>query len=391
MDKKKRIAFIRPKAWPLANRIVEGVLKEQFPEHEVDVVDISTLVRRRLDLIVMNGIFTVLHYGQDILQGKKKIRLAFWRTPFIFRQVRMLVQKRIAQETYAFTFQMQSLFDTSTPGIPHFVYTDHTHLENRHYATNGRANLYSPGWIELEKQIYLNADRIFLRSSNVRRSLIQDYGCQPAKAILVYAGSNARVGLLKKKNSNYTHPAILFVGLDWNRKGGPDLVEAFKLVREKIPQARLTIVGANPDLQTSGCEVVGKVPAEALDQYYQEASLFCLPTYREPFGVVFIEAMAARLPIVATRVGAIPDFVEEGRNGFLVKPGDIQGLATALLSLLKNPALCRSFGEHSFKLTQSRYSWRVVGQKLKRNILEALGEMDLAGQTNTSTVQEPQQ
>jgi glycosyltransferase involved in cell wall biosynthesis len=269
---------------------------------------------------------------------------------------------------------MQSLFDASTPGIPHFVYTDHTHLENRHYTTTGTPNLYSQRWIDLERKIYQNAALTFLRSSNVRRSLIEEYGCTPEKAALVYAGSNAKVSAVKAHNINYTKPVILFVGLDWKRKGGPDLVEAFKVVREKLPEASLTIVGANPDLEVPGCQVIGKVPPEELDPYYQEASVFCLPTYLEPFGIVFIEAMTAHLPIVATRVGAIPDFVEEGHNGILVEPGDIPGLANALLQLLENPALCRSFGESSFQLTRDRYSWETVGEKFKQNILKVLDE-----------------
>jgi glycosyltransferase involved in cell wall biosynthesis len=391
MDKRKRIAFIRPKAWPLANNIVEGVLREKFPDHELDVIDISALVRRRPDLILLNGIATILLYGKDIAFQRKKFRLAFWRTPFIFRQVRRLVQKKVAAGTYVFTFQMQSLFDASTPGIAHFVYTDHTHLENRHYSMDSQTSLYSQSWIELEKQIYQNAAMIFLRSSNVRRSLMEDYECPPCKAVLVYAGRNARVTPVKMKNTDYTQPAILFVGLDWKRKGGPDLVQAFKLVREKVANARLTIVGANPDLQIPGCEVVGKVSPEELDKYYQEASIFCLPTYREPFGVVFIEAMASHLPIVAANVGAIPDFVEEGLNGYMLEPGDTQGLARALLQLLKNPELCRSFGEHSFQLARDRYSWKVVGEKIKKNILEELGEPDSAHQRGLSTVREREQ
>ena len=373
MNKGKRIAFIRLKAWPLANCIVEGVLKEQFPEHEVDTIDVSNLIRQRPGLILVNSIVTVLHYGKDIAQGRKKFQAAFWRTPFIFRQIRRLVQKRIAKGTYAFTFQMQSLFDASMPGIPHFVYTDHTHLENRHYTT-GAPSLYSPRWIELERQIYQNAAITFLRSSNVRRSLIEEYGCSPEKAVLVYAGSNANVSPIKTANIDYTQPNILFVGLDWKRKGGADLVEAFKLVREVLPDARLTIVGAAPDLHVAGCEVIGKVPPDELDKYYQQASIFCLPTYLEPFGIVFIEAMTAHLAIVATRVGAIPDFVEEGRNGIMVGPGDIHGLANALLQLLKNPELCRSFGEYSFQLTQDRYSWGAVGEKFKQSIRKLLDE-----------------
>lgn len=371
MDKRKRIAFVRPKAWPLANRIVDRVLQEQFPDHEVDVIDISTLVRKRPDIVLVNGIVTVLLYGKDIALGRKKIRLAFWRTPYIFRAVRKLLRRRIADGGYSFSFQMQSLFDGSTRGIPHFIYTDHTHLENLNYAAN-RDNLYAESWIALEKEVYQNADVVFVRSSNVRRSVIDTYGQPGDKVVLAYAGSNASVSAVKTQNRDYAEPHILFVGLDWKRKGGPDLIEAFQLVRENCPEARLTIVGARPEIQISNCEIVGRVQPEELDQYYQRANIFCLPTHLEPFGIVFIEAMTAHLPIVATRIGAIPDFVEDGKNGFLVEAGDVARIADALLKLLKNPRLCREFGEYSYRLTEERYSWKVVGQTFKKNIINVL-------------------
>jgi glycosyltransferase involved in cell wall biosynthesis len=370
-DKRKRIAFIRPKAWPLANRIVDVVLQEQFPDHEVDVIDISTLVRKRPDIILVNGIATALLYGKDITLRKKNFRLAFWRTPYIFRQVRELIRSKTTNAGYAFSFQMQSLFDGSTPGLPHFIYTDHTHLENLNYAANMN-NLYSEKWIALEKEVYQNTDLIFVRSSNVRRSVIEDYKQPADKVALVYAGSNANLSTVKTGNRDYSQPHVLFVGLDWKRKGGPDLVKAFELVRENCPEARLTIVGARPELNFPNCEVIGQVKPEELDRYYQQASVFCLPTHLEPFGIVFIEAMTAHLPIVATRVGAIPDFVEEGKNGWLVEPGDVTATADALLKLLRNPRMCREFGEYSYRLTSERYSWKAVGEKFRENILNEL-------------------
>jgi glycosyltransferase involved in cell wall biosynthesis len=376
IDKSKRIAFIRPKAWPLANRIVDGVLQEQFPDHEVDVIDISVLVRQRPDLLLVNGVATALLYGKDIALRRKNFRLAFWRTPYIFRRVRDLIRAQTAKGGYTFSFQMQSLFDGSTPGIPHFVYTDHTHLENLNYAAN-RNTLYSQKWIALEREVYQNASLTFVRSSNVRRSVIEEYKQPGDKVALVYAGSNATVSTVKKANKDYLQPHILFVGLDWKRKGGPDLLKAFDLVRENCPEARLTIVGARPEIQIPNCEVIGPVKPEELDQYYQQASVFCLPTHLEPFGIAFIEAMTAHLPIVATRVGAIPDFVEDGRNGWLVAPGDVKGIAKALLTLLKDPAMCRTFGEHSYQLTNERYSWRAVGEKFRQNILNMLSASGL--------------
>jgi glycosyltransferase involved in cell wall biosynthesis len=371
MDKRKRIAFIRPKAWPLANRIVDGVLEEQFPDHDVDVIDISTLVRKRPDIILANSIATTLFYGKDIAQRRKKFRLAFWRTPHIFHQIRRLIRSQTVNRGYFFTFQMQSLFDASTPGIPHFVYTDHTHLENLNYAAN-QDNLYSQKWIALEKEVYQNATLTFVRSSNVQRSVMEDYGQPADKVVLAYAGSNAAISEVKTQNTDYTQPHILFVGLDWKRKGGADLVEAFLQVREKCPQARLTIVGARPEIHIPNCEVIGPVKPEELDSYYQQASVFCLPTHLEPFGIVFIEAMTAHLPIVATNVGAIPDFVEEGRNGWLVQPGDVQGIAEALLKLLENPQMCYTFGQYSYQLTKERYSWKAVGERFRQNIFSVM-------------------
>lgn len=372
LRKKERIAFIRPRAWPLANRIVDGVIQKQFPDHSIDIFDISEMIRKRSDILLHNTLATISLYGIEIARRRKRFRLAFWRTPYIFHEIKKLVQQHISPDDYWFSFQMQSLFDGSSTGLPHFTYTDHTHLENRHYTANGKNTLYSSHWIALEKTIYSNATLNFVRSSNVQRSLILDYNCPPDKVKLVYAGSNAAVSARKTDNVDYARPHILFIGFDWKRKGGDDLVAAFKLVLEKFPKARLTIVGARPDLQIPNCEVIGPGQPDDLNQYYQRASVFCMPTYREPFGIVFIEAMAAHLPVVATRIGAIPDFVEEGGNGLLVEPGDVQGIANALIKLLDNPSMARRFGERSFQIIQERYSWDAVGKKLQEQICETL-------------------
>lgn len=372
MDTQKRIAYVRPKDWPLANLNVEKVLRQEFSDHPLDVFDILQMVKKRPDIILFNIIATLLLYGPELITRKKKLRVAFWRTPYIFKQVKQLLQKRISKDRYLFSFQIQSLFDCSVPGLPHFVYTDHTHLENLHYTKNKTANLFARSWIELEKSIYQNATLNFVRSFNVQRSMIQDYGCVPEKVAIVYGGSNAALHPIKTGNADYSDPQILFIGFDWKRKGGADLVEAFKLVQEQCPDAKLTILGAEPNLQIRNCEVVGRVKPEELDSYYQRASVFCLPTHVEPFGVVVIEAMTAHLPIVSTQVGAIPDFVKDGQNGWLVEPGDVQGLADALVRVLKNPVQAREFGEHSYQIVKEKYSWEAVGTRLRENIVRVL-------------------
>jgi hypothetical protein len=142
MDNQKRIAYIRPKDWPLANLNVEKVLRNHFSDHPLDVFDILQMVKKRPDIILLNIITTLLLYGPELIRRKKKFRVAFWRTPYIFKQVRQLIGTHISKDRYLFSFQIQSLFDCSVPGLPHFVYTDHTHLENLHYSTNKKANSF---------------------------------------------------------------------------------------------------------------------------------------------------------------------------------------------------------------------------------------------------------
>lgn len=375
----KRIAFFRPKSIPLPNVIVAEILASHFTDHEIDVIDIRSLVRPRLDILAINTLSVIWMYGRDILSGHKKFEVAFWRTPFIFHAIKRLLMKRVEGIEYEFTFQMQSIFDCSLPNVRHFIYTDHTHLANLTYPDFDRRRLYSQAWIDLEKQIYENATRIFVRSTNIRHLLIEQYGQPGEKVKCVYAGSNVEVDPSLTEGKDYSGQNIVFVGMDWVRKGGPELIEAFELVLEKHPGATLTIVGTSPQVQTRNTKIMGKLPLQALKPIYEAGTIFCMPSHVEPFGIVFLEAMQARLPIVSTRVGALPDLVEDGWNGWLVEPGDVQGIADALSKLLANPELCRQFGERNLLLTQERYSWKAVGERFRTHILEAL-----SGEAETS-------
>lgn len=368
----KKFAFIRPKPWPLANIKVADALARQFAEFDMEVINIEDLVKTKIIILAFNIFMTWLLYGQDIVAGNKKFKEAFWRTPYIFKSVRSLVKKRLSGQNYLFTFQMQSLFDCSLPGVPHFIYTDHTHLANLNYQGFNLKKMYPKKWIALEKQVYINASKIFVRSSNIQTSLTEQYDQPADKAICVYAGNNVETDILATEDKSYAGQNILFVGIDWKRKGGPELIEAFKLVLIKRPNATLTIAGANPNLQVDNCKILGKISPSELNSHYEAATLFCLPTRVEPFGIAFLEAMQARLPIIGTNVGAIPDFLQDGWNGILVEPGDIKGIANGMIRLLDDPDLCRLYGERNLNLIKERYSWQPVCQKFQAHITEYL-------------------
>lgn len=376
-----RVAFIRVFSKAPVGASVAQMLRTAFPEFEVDVLDVTTLLKRRPDVILMNGLALIWAYGRDILRGYRTIGEAFWGTSYLFTQTRKLIKQALARRpgSYVFTFQLQSMVDAHVDNLPHFVYTDHTHLANLSYGRFNVRRLNSEAWLAQERGLYQQADLVFTRSSNISRSLVEQYGLPPEKAVCAYVGVNVQpqpVG----DDGRYHNQHVLFVGSDWERKGGPELAQAFQAVQKKLPQARLTIVGAAPELDIPNCRVLGQIPVEDVSRYYQEASVFCLPTQLEPFGVAFIEAMAHQLPIIATAVGAIPDFVHNGYNGLLVAPNCVPELTAALYTLLDNPPLCATYGANGYQLFQERYNWDQVGKTIRRHVLASLHLSSLASQ-----------
>ena len=78
--------------------------------------------------------------------------------------------------------------------------------------------------------------------------------------------------------------------------------------------------------------------------------------------------MSHQLPVIGTSIGAMPDFVEDGRNGYLVRPYDVEALAGRLIELLSDPAKCRTMGSRSHELVRERYNWEQVGARIRHHI-----------------------
>ena len=369
----KKIALFR--VWdthPIDKSIVQ-VIEKHFPEYVLEVFTLMDFLRARKILLFLNIFAVIRYYGFRILRGELGFRESFLRTPYIFKKINAYA-KFIPKKNgpYAFSLQLQSLFDTASSTTPHFIYTDHTHLENLNYPGFTQQELFASAWIDCEQQIYANANHIFTRSTNISRSLIEQYACPVEKISCVYGGSNIPLDEKRVIEQRVFSKHILFAGIDWERKGGPDLLAAFKLVLHKHPDARLTLVGAQPEVTHPKIRVVGRVQPSEMPDHYRAADIFCVPTKQEPFGAVFIEALAYQLPIIATQIGAIPDFVIPDENGYLVAPGDVHALASALSDLLDNPKQCARFGKAGYRLAQDRYNWDQVGFRIRRQILATL-------------------
>jgi glycosyltransferase involved in cell wall biosynthesis len=351
----------------------------EFPEAEIEVVDAGALLfsRKSLAFRVFGRLHAYRECGRLIfLRGHKSRDCVRW-TRYRFDKVRRTLANHLAGRDYAFTFQTESLFDGSQPGIPHFVYTGHATLSDLEMPGFDKRDLLPRSWIELEAGIYRNARLVFTFSNHIARCVVEGYGCPADKVICVGAGSNSnpRPGA-PPDAARYASKNILFVGIYWKRKGGPVLVEAFKRVLKVHPDAQLTIVGCSPELNIANCRVVGKVPLEQVNKYYERAAVFCLPTTDEPFGLVFIEAFSHRLPVVAPPIAAVPDFLKDGENGYLVKADDVETLANRLIELIGNPAKCQAMGENGYAIFREKYNWERVGSRIRQEIVRAIGYTD---------------
>lgn len=143
-------------------------------------------------------------------------------------------------------------------------------------------------------------------------------------------------------------PRIICVGGNFQRKGIPDLISASRIVLDQVPDTEFCVVGrdANAPALEQDCMKLGvsnqfhflgwKSPDDLIDLYAQ-STLYVMPSLTEAFGIVFLEAMAAGLPVIGTSVGGIPEIIQDGVNGRLVPPRNPTALADTILGLIRQP------------------------------------------------------
>ena len=371
-----KILFIQNGSFSHINRSVENMLSQHFPDCDVIIFDIAQRIRRNRWIFLVNSFFFVKEYFADILfryKSVKELKSSLFVTSYFFKKVKTKVAAFAAQDDYIFSLQTQSQFDASLPSIPHFIYTDHTLRANFLYPNIDYRNYLKPNGylLHLEKKVYDRASLIFTYSSNITASLVQQYEVEATRIKTIGIGCNLTPTITSDINK-YASKNILFVGVEWNRKGGDILLSSFKQVVRQVPDAQLIIVGCRPpEAVGNNIRVIGRVPLEEMPQYYQQAAVFCMPSRREPFGLVYLEAMAYQLPIVALSVGALPDFVKNNHNGYLVR-NSLDAIAEKLIYLITHPDRCRAMGQEGAKIVAERYQWPIVGEKMKQSIMSTL-------------------
>jgi glycosyltransferase involved in cell wall biosynthesis len=164
-------------------------------------------------------------------------------------------------------------------------------------------------------------------------------------------------------------PVILAVGRLVPIKNVSMAIDALPAIRARVPQATLLVVGEGPDLEAlrqrahglgvaSAVRFVGYVANEQLAPYYRTADVFVLPSEFDNSPNVVLEAMSAGLPVVATNVGGVAQYVEAGHGGTLVPRGNVPELANAVSDWLQSPSARAEARAHNRAVVQKQYSWR---------------------------------
>lgn len=236
--------------------------------------------------------------------------------------------------------------------VPFVVATDHTRASMERDLPKG---VWSARDMEREARLLRLADHAFPMSDWAGRSIIEDCKVDPARVTVLPPS----LDLTRFTPCAYEPRDVLriaFVGNDFLRKGGDKLCRW--VAGPLAGKAELHIVSSDPDAagERPGVVFHGRMPNEKLlGEFLPGMDVMCLPTSSDMSPLVLIEAAAAGLPAVASRLGAIPEIVLDGETGILVDPGNEAGFLEALLRLRAEPGLRREMGQRAWDLARRKF------------------------------------
>ena len=138
---------------------------------------------------------------------------------------------------------------------------------------------------------------------------------------------------------------------------------------EKIDNALLTVIGTGPEEEYlkklaaklgSKVKFLGGLENNDVYEVLKKSDLFVLLTVGDSFGIVFAEAMSCGLPVIGARAGGVPEIIQEGINGFLVEPNNLESIIEAIKELQNNPNLREEFGENGYRIFNEKFRWEII-------------------------------
>ncbi|MFL6216333.1 MAG: glycosyltransferase family 4 protein [Blastocatellia bacterium] len=213
----------------------------------------------------------------------------------------------------------------------------------------------------------LNAERVarIYTFSDWARRIYIERGLPHSKVDVIAPGFDVPPLTERKRNGGPVN--LLFIGREFKRKGGPLVVETFARLRASHKNVSLTVItddnGQVPSI--AGLTVHTFMDrAKLYDEIYPAADVFVMPTEAEGWGFTNAEAMSFALPVISTRISAIPEIVEHNVTGLLIEPGDTDGLLRAMQRMVESRDLREEMGQRGRERFITRFSRDVFRGKL---------------------------
>jgi len=278
----------------------------------------------------------------------------------------------------------------------------HTLGQFKNGAARRRIDLEPSLRLDEEQRIVAQADGLVAASAGERRALVDDYGADIARTVVIPCGVDTALfrpgdrAEARARIGTGDTPLVVYVGRIAPIKGLATLLDAIAQLRARASAVRLLIVGGEADEPVSGHEAeirqrvealglrdvvrfVGAQPQEVLRDYYLAADVTVLPSYYESFGMVALEAMACGSAVIGSRVGGLATTVRDGVTGFLVPDGDATALAERLDAVMADGDLRFRLGREGVQWA-ARHRWPCVAEAVCREYarLEARATPHLA-------------
>ncbi len=242
-------------------------------------------------------------------------------------------------------------------------------------------DVYLPGPLmkPLSKLVLRNADAVIALTEDMKREMqkicYRDVFVIPNGIDLEKFENLSREEARTKLQIKEDEKMVVFVGTLRPIKGLKYLIKAMNIITRQDTGVKLMLVGdgeERQDLQELvneldlGNQVIfgGRVPNEKVSEYMVASDIFVLPSLSEGFPNVVLEAMAAGLPVVASKVGGLPEIIKDGKNGFLVEPKNPEQIAEKVMLLLRDEELRKRVSRNN-KEKAKHYSWDSVVEKLE--------------------------
>ncbi len=233
----------------------------------------------------------------------------------------------------------------------------------------------------MEKIGIENSDRVIAVSQEMREDVLRFYDVAPEKVVVVHNGIDLS-GYQRTADSSalasygIKQPYVLFVGRVSRQKGIMHLLDAAASIRAGVG---IVLCAGSPDTEEVKEELAARVasmdnvvwidrmlPRDHVIQLYSHAAVFACPSVYEPFGIINLEAMACEIPVVASRVGGIPEVVVDGETGLLVPPRDPAALAEAINLILGSGELSARFGKAGRARVEKHFSWQAIAMQTEQ-------------------------